>query len=249
MSTYSTNLKIEEIGTGEQAGSWGTTTNENFVNVFEQAIVGRVTVPFADANVTLTATNTVANQSFRNLYLNCTGTNAASRNLVVPTINKNYIVENNTTGGFSIVVKTAAGTGVTIPNGYTCSVYADGTDVVPAFDYIPALIAPPRVVSYANATSITINADTTDIATQTNTQAVGTLTINAPTGNLFNGQKIIIRLQCTNVQTFSWNAAFSGSADLSLPLTTTGSSSYDYMGFIYNSTAAKWQMIAKVFGF
>jgi hypothetical protein len=92
MSTYSTNLKIEEIGTGEQAGTWGVTTNDNFVNVFEQAIVGRVTVSFSDADVTLSATNSVSSQSFRNVYLNCTGTNAASRNLIVPTINKNYEV-------------------------------------------------------------------------------------------------------------------------------------------------------------
>ena len=53
-STYSTNLKIELIGTGEQVGTWGATTNDNFSNVFEQAIVGRGTANFpADANLTL----------------------------------------------------------------------------------------------------------------------------------------------------------------------------------------------------
>ena len=139
MSTYSTNLKIEEIGTGEQSGTWGTTTNSNFQNVFEQAIVGRVTVPFTNADVTLTATNSVSSQSFRNVYLNCTGTNTASKNLIVPTINKNYIVENNTTGGFDIVVKTTAGTGITIPNGQKCAVYVDGTNVVQAFNYEPTM--------------------------------------------------------------------------------------------------------------
>lgn len=107
----------------------------------------------------------------------------------------------------------------------------------------------PRVVSIADGTSVTINADTTDIATQTNTQAVGTLTINAPTGTPFNGQKIMFRLQSTNVQTFSWNGIFAGSADLILPTASSGSSKYDYVGFIYNSTAAKWQLLAKVFGF
>lgn len=106
-----------------------------------------------------------------------------------------------------------------------------------------------RVVVIADATSVTFNVDTTDIATQANTQAIGTLTINAPTGTPVNGQKIIFRLISTNVQTFSWNAAFVGSTDLVLPATSTGSSKYDYMGFIYNSTAAKWQLIAKVFGF
>ena len=107
----------------------------------------------------------------------------------------------------------------------------------------------PRVVSLTVATSVTFNADTTDIATQTNTQATGTLTINAPTGTPNNGQKILFRLQSTNVQTFSFNGVFASSTDLTLPTASTGTSKYDYMGFIYNSTAIKWQILGKNFGF
>jgi hypothetical protein len=106
-----------------------------------------------------------------------------------------------------------------------------------------------RVVVISDATSITINADTTDIATQANTQSAGTLTINAPTGTPFNGQKLILRLLSTNTQTFSFNSIFAGSTDVALPTASSGSSKYDYMGFIYNSTASKWQIIAKNFGF
>jgi len=106
-----------------------------------------------------------------------------------------------------------------------------------------------RVVVYADATSISINADTTDIATQANTQAAGTLTINAPSGTPTNGQKLILRIVSTNVQTFSWNAIFQGSSDIALPPGTSGGGLYDYVGFLYNSTAGKWQMVAKVFGF
>ena len=106
-----------------------------------------------------------------------------------------------------------------------------------------------RVVVITNATSITVNADTTDIATQTNTQAAGTLTINAPTGTPVNGQKFILRLQATNTQTFSFNAIFAGSTDLALPTTSSSGGKYDYLGFVYNSTATKWQLLAKVFGF
>ena len=106
-----------------------------------------------------------------------------------------------------------------------------------------------RSTAIANGTSITINADTTDIATQANTQAAGTLTINAPTGTITDGERVILRLTSTNVQTFSWNAVFAGSTDLSLPATSSGAGKTDYMGFIYNSTAAKWQIVAKNFGF
>lgn len=109
--------------------------------------------------------------------------------------------------------------------------------------------ATSRVVAISDGTSITINSDTTDIATQANTQAVGTLTINAPTGTPANGQRLVLRLRSTNIQTFSWNAAFAGSSDQSLPTASSGSSKYDYMGFMYNSTAATWQLLAKNFGF
>jgi hypothetical protein len=107
----------------------------------------------------------------------------------------------------------------------------------------------PRVVSIADGTSITVNTDITDIATQINTQAAGTLTINAPTGTATNGEKFILRIKSTNVQTFSWNAAFGGSVDMALPTATSGSSLTDYLGFQYDSTAAEWHMIAKNFGF
>jgi hypothetical protein len=138
-STYSTNLKIELIGTGEQTGVWGTTTNNNFANVFEEAIVGRGNPDFpSDADLTLTYVSSVASQIARNLYLDVTSSVSltATRNLIVPAINKTYIVENNTTGGQDIVVKTSAGTGITVPNGRRIPLYVDTTNVVTAWDYM-----------------------------------------------------------------------------------------------------------------
>lgn len=138
-SSYSTNLKIELINTGEQSGDWGVTTNENFTNVFEDSIVGRANPEFpSDANYTITFTDTVSTQDARYLYLNVTSAVSLSttRNLVVPTINKPYIVENNTSGGQDIVVKTSAGTGITVPNGRRIPLYVDATNVVTAWDYM-----------------------------------------------------------------------------------------------------------------
>jgi hypothetical protein len=107
----------------------------------------------------------------------------------------------------------------------------------------------PRIATIADATSVTIAGDSTDQANQANTQTAGTLTINAPTGTPVDGQKLIFRLQSTNIQTFSWNAIFAGSTGLSLPTASTGSSKYDLMGFIYNSTASKWQLVGTSFGY
>jgi hypothetical protein len=106
-----------------------------------------------------------------------------------------------------------------------------------------------RVVTLEDTSTITLNADTTDLGVQLNTQSAGTLTINGPTGTPNDGQKIMLRIRTSNVQTLNFNAIFQGSTDLNLPTSTSGSSKFDYMGFIYNSTLTKWQLLAKIFGF
>ena len=115
-STYSSSLKIELIGTGEQSGAWGATTNANLGTALEEAIVGLGAVSFAsDADLTISLTNSNASQAARCFVLNVTSAVSltATRNLVVPTTTKPYLIHNNTTGGRSIVVKTSAGTGIT----------------------------------------------------------------------------------------------------------------------------------------
>jgi hypothetical protein len=82
-STYSA-LKIELIGTGEQSGTWGTTTNNNLGNdALGEAITGSADVTFASADVTVTLTDTNASQTARNLRLNLTGTSGGARQLIL----------------------------------------------------------------------------------------------------------------------------------------------------------------------
>jgi hypothetical protein len=138
----------------------------------------------------------------------------------------------------------AGGTGVTTP-----AIVAGASIAVTGTWPNQTIAAFVRVTVIADGTTVTINADTTDVATQANTQTAGTLTINAPTGTPANGQKFIFRLLSTNVQTFSWNAVFQGSTDTALPSVSTGTSKYDYFGFIWNSTNSKWQMLAKNMGY
>jgi hypothetical protein len=106
-----------------------------------------------------------------------------------------------------------------------------------------------RIVSMADGTSITPTGDTADVNTQVNTQAGGTLTVNAPSGTPFDGQGLILRLQSTNQQTFSWNAIYRGSNMFALPTTNTGSSKTDYFGFLYNGVSSTWDMVAIMEGF
>lgn len=161
-STYSA-LKIELIGTGEQSGTWGTTTNTNLGTAIEEAIVGYATANFtSDADLTISLTDTNASQTARNLVLNVTssGSLSTTRNLIVPTIEKPYYIFNNTTGGQSIVVKTSAGTGITVPNGGKMLVYADGTNVVEAINRFGSLTlgaALPVASGGTGTTSLTAN--------------------------------------------------------------------------------------------
>lgn len=136
-STYS-NLKIQLMTTGENSTTWGDVTNVNLGTALEEAIVGSDDVTFASANVTLTLSNTNASQTARNMRLRCTGTTGGStRNLVVPAIEKPYIVQNDCAD--SIVIKTSAGNGITVPAGKTMWVYNNGTDVVDATTHLTSL--------------------------------------------------------------------------------------------------------------
>ena len=125
-STYS-NLKIELIGTGEQSGTWGTTTNTNLGTAIEEAITGSANISFTGADVTLTLTDTNTAQTARNLRLNLTGTSGGARVLTVPAIEKQYIVNNGLAD--AVTVTPSGGTGIAVPAGKTMVLFNDGTDM------------------------------------------------------------------------------------------------------------------------
>jgi hypothetical protein len=135
-STYST-LKFELIGTGEQSGTWGTTTNTNLGTAIQEAITGSADVTFASGTVTLTLTDTNATQTARNLRLNLTGTSGGAQNLIVPAIEKFYLVNNGVAD--AITVKNSTGTGIAVPAGKAMLVFNDGTNVVDAVTHMSSL--------------------------------------------------------------------------------------------------------------
>jgi len=132
-STYS-NLKIQLMATGENTGTWGNVTNDNLSEALEQALVETATITFASADVTLTLTDTNAKQNARALRLNLTGTTGGSRDLIVPAIQKPYIINNGTAD--TITVKVSGQTGVAVPAGRSYLLYNNGTDVVNALEGI-----------------------------------------------------------------------------------------------------------------
>ena len=128
-STYSTDLKLELMATGENAGTWGTKTNTN-LNLVQQAIAGYEAIDVASADVTLVMSNASISNA-RNMILNFTGTLAANRTVTIPdSIEKFYILKDSTThSGNTLTFKTVSGTGFTLDEGKIHAAYSDGTNV------------------------------------------------------------------------------------------------------------------------
>jgi len=150
-STYSS-LKIELIGTGDQAGTWGNTTNTNLGTAVEEAITGSSNVTFASSNAAIVLLDTNATQTARNLRLNLVGTIANVQTLFVPAIEKQYLVTNNLSNSVIISNGTNAsptGTTFTLPAGKSSVVFNDATNVVDVLNAFNSAI-----LGAANAGSI-----------------------------------------------------------------------------------------------
>jgi hypothetical protein len=146
-NSTSASLKLTVQATGENSGTWGQITNTNLL-ILEQAIGGFSSVAL---NATTGATLTYSNGALSNgkdAVIKLTGTITTSVNVVIPdSVEKTYVIENATSGGFTVTVKTSSGTGVTwgATDKGIKMVYSDGTNVVDtAFtkvssDYTPTL--------------------------------------------------------------------------------------------------------------
>lgn len=143
MTTYSNNLRLTLIGTGEQAGVWGTTTNVNLGTLLEAAISGVIGVPVTSTLQALTAYEGAADQA-RQAVIVLTGTPGGTATVCLPPANKTYIIKNATN---QIVVISAAtslggttltgGTTVAIPVNKTTTIVCDAVNVQGGLNYIP----------------------------------------------------------------------------------------------------------------
>jgi hypothetical protein len=184
-STYSA-LKIELIATGEQSGTWGTTTNNNLGDAaLGEAITGSADVAFSSGDVTVTLTDSNASQAARNLRLNLTGTTGGARSLILGSgcqIEKLYLINN--TCADAITVKNTSGTGIAVAAGKSMFVYNNGTNVVEAITQFNGTIALASGVSgvlpIANGGTGTSSTTFTNLTTN----VTGTLPIaNGGTGS------------------------------------------------------------------
>ena len=132
-SSFSTDLKLELMVTGENAGTWGTKTNTN-LNLLQQAIAGYQEVSIAGgAQTTALVMSDATISNARNAVIKFTGTITGNQVVTIPDgIEKTYTLSNGTTGAFTVQVKTASGTGTTFSTtdkGIKL-VYSNGTNIV-----------------------------------------------------------------------------------------------------------------------
>lgn len=233
-STYS-QLKIELIGTGDQAGTWGATTNTNLGTALEEAITGSANVTFASSNVALALTDTNATQTARNLRLNLVGAITNQQHLFVPAIEKQYLVVNGLSN--SVIIANggntgATGTTFTLPAGRSSIVFNDGTNINDVVTFVSTLGNVTITGGTANAltiSNVTINSGTANGVQSSNVTivsgAVGNTTINAytegiTTGFLNTGSAYTINIANSTIIT----ANLSATCTFTMPTATAGKS-------------------------
>lgn len=198
-SSYSANLRLQLMATGEDRATWGVKANEVF-NDLDAAVAGRTTVNMAsDANYTLTAVNGSPDEA-RYMGLNITSVGlTATRSIIVPSVSKFYVIKNSTTGGQLINVRTATNTTqALIANSSTAIVWCDGavctTQIMPDYaGYNANIFYDTQSIVAGNATTLKnfLQLSPSDLGTgkpalvfqKTATSAIWNIALNDGTNN------------------------------------------------------------------
>ena len=129
-STYTTRIRLEKQGDGENPNSWGAILNQNVIDLVDDAIAAYTTIVVSSADVTLTTADGTSDQA-RSAFLELSGTVSSNLNVLVPEQSKGFIVNDKTTrqNSATITVKTASGSGTTITSGEIRQLVCDKVSV------------------------------------------------------------------------------------------------------------------------
>ena len=163
MATYVNDLRLKEIATGDESGTWGTSTNTNLELIAEAFSFGTEAIT-TNAD---THTTTIADGSTdpgRSIFLKYTGTldSACTITIGPNTISKLWIIENATSGSQNIIIKQGSGATITVPNGEVKAIYSDGAGtggaMVDAFANLKVSdAAQTNITSLGTLTSLTVD--------------------------------------------------------------------------------------------
>jgi hypothetical protein len=184
-SSYSSDLKLELMVTGEDSGTWGDKTNQNW-QLIQQAVTGYQAVSILATNTTLAMTNATISNA-RNMVLEFTGSLSANSTVYLPSgIEKMYFVKDSTThGAYTLTFKVASGTGFDLTSGKTYGAYSDGTNMTSIdLNSLGGTMTIDQVLTYGSTTtkSLTVSSLTATVSVSTNTFLATTATATTLTG-------------------------------------------------------------------
>lgn len=200
-STYTSRIRLEKQGDGENPNSWGTILNQNVIDLIDDAVAGYEVVSVSATGVTLTSNNGTADQS-RNASLEFAGTLTANVTITIPSEEKVYFVRENTTGSFAVLMKTASGSAISLTQATNTVVACDGTEIYQ--------LDTPTSVSVFTANTLTAN----------------TLTATSIQTSILNATDI----SATDVAAVSVNASVVSTTDLIVDNTAAFTSTATFSG-------------------
>ena len=216
-SSYSTDLKLELMVTGEASNTWGDKTNSNW-NLIQQAVAGYQSVALTSTTTTLAMSNATLSNA-RNMVLELTGTLSGNSTVNLPDgIEKVYFIKDSTThGAYSLTFKTSSGSGFTLTSGKIYGAYSDGTNITSIdLNSLGGTMTIDQVLTYGSTTaqSLTvgnliattnISASTLLATTATATTLTGTtISCTTLTGATNNDSKGELRLVPLNTATSAY---------------------------------------------
>jgi len=239
-STYSTDLKLELMATGENSGTWGTKTNTN-LNLLQQSIVGYQLVTLTSINTTLVMTDATISNA-RNAVIEFDGTIAANTTVFVASgIEKTYTLKNSTAGAFTLALNQVGGASVIFgtTDKTTKLVYLNGTDVV---DLGIVNLTAPQTLTNKTLTSPALTNATGSLSSPTITTPV-IAQINDANGNeelkFTATASAVNEITITNAATGSRPdiAVTGGDTNIGLSITTKGTGLVLFNDGAYNAEA------------
>ena len=183
-STYTTRIRLNKQGTGDNDSTWGTVLNDEVIDLTDFAIAGYTTISLVGGDVSLTANDGAADTA-RSAMLELTGTLTGDTGVYLPSgITKSYIVKNNTSGSYAATILIDGGTGTAVPQGGSIIVMTDGTTVTDAVDTTALGLGTASTLNFGTSVNELIpvsSADVRYVAVSTDSTITGAKTFTSAT--------------------------------------------------------------------
>ena len=219
-STFTSRIRLEKQGDGENPNSWGLILNQNVIDMVDEAVAGMVSVNCATGTTITLSTANGATDDSRNAAITLTGALGGDTTVVFPAQEKTYFIHNGTSGDYSVLLKAGSGTAVTATGqGLSMMMATNGTTIntMKSEDNDTKIYSPFTSPAILVASGKVSASEAKSIYQRVNTSA-GDIAVEVTVGNLTLGQYIIVdKVTTTNKMTITWGA---GSQGLSLSSAT-----------------------------